>query len=361
MGQVARFITITLAFCIALGTWRVAAADVSRWRAGPPPATEPSPSAVKEARQRFKKAVKLYEDEGAVDAALAEMQRAYDLAPNFKILYNIGQAARTARDYALALHAYQRFLADGGDKVPTKRRKSVLADIRELKTYVSALDIRVNQDGAEITVNEEPVGVSPLDEPVTVNAGRVRVRATSGSKQDAKTVVVPGGDKILVELELVRSSTAPPPPDQGGDDTEPDDGEPPPGEPDKSNPYLWIGWGLTGALAAGAIITGALAMSNSSDLDDQTYAGKETPEQLTDKQSTVTTLAVTTDVLIGAAALTLVVTTIAALAGWGEVEEEPDETASVRWSLKPLPATPAAGRGPVSDPRWGAAVQGRFQ
>jgi tetratricopeptide (TPR) repeat protein len=43
-----------------------------------------------EARMRFTRGVKLYH-EGSYDAALAEFTKAYRLAPNYRVLYNLAQ------------------------------------------------------------------------------------------------------------------------------------------------------------------------------------------------------------------------------------------------------------------------------
>src|SRR5689334_10179045 len=60
---------------------------------------QPSPKALAEARQRYDKGKQLY-SEGAFDAALAELQRSYELAPSYKILYNIALVQRARNDFA---------------------------------------------------------------------------------------------------------------------------------------------------------------------------------------------------------------------------------------------------------------------
>src|SRR5512145_1254691 len=54
------------------------------------PQSSESGSAVEEASQRFQRAVKLYR-ERSFDAALAEFNRAYELSPDYRVLYNLGQ------------------------------------------------------------------------------------------------------------------------------------------------------------------------------------------------------------------------------------------------------------------------------
>src|SRR4026208_2260108 len=54
-----------------------------------PPSEEPRASKTDEARARYERGLKLYSD-GAYDAARSEFERAYAIAPTYKVLYNIG-------------------------------------------------------------------------------------------------------------------------------------------------------------------------------------------------------------------------------------------------------------------------------
>jgi hypothetical protein len=362
MGQVARSLLGGVALALATAVVAPAAtfAQTARWRARSAPASTPSTAAIDEARQRNTKALKLYQEEGAVEAALAEFERAYDLAPSAVILYNIGQAARTARDYALALHAYERYLADGGTDIRADRRQEVLDQIRELRTFVAWLEVRVDLAGARVFVDDIPVGSSPLGEKIVVNAGRVRVRAARAAAQDSKVVVVPGGDQVTIELALGDAGSSPAASATGAVSTGGD--APKPDGAGGVNPYLWIGWGAAGLLGVGAAITGGVALSKSSDLDGKSYAGAQPPDQLVEQGNTVRGLAIAADVLIGTAAASLVVTTILALAGVGAPADEPTAAAEVRWSLGPVVAGPdASGHAPVGAREgWGLGCAGRF-
>ena len=70
-----------------------------------------------EAQQRFLRALELY-DEGNLDAARTELARAYDIAPHFKLLYNMGQIAFELHDYPAALAAFEKYLSEGGRRSP---------------------------------------------------------------------------------------------------------------------------------------------------------------------------------------------------------------------------------------------------
>src|SRR6185369_3894831 len=119
-----------------------------------------------------------YKDHDFV-AAMVEFKRAYELVPNYVVLYNIGQTARELKDYAAALTAYERYLRDGGAKVLAPRKKEVQGAIDELKKKVGAIKITTNVDGAEVLVDDVSVGKTPLADPVVVNVGRRKLSATS--------------------------------------------------------------------------------------------------------------------------------------------------------------------------------------
>jgi tetratricopeptide (TPR) repeat protein len=46
--------------------------------------------------------------------ALVEFQRAYQLSPNYRVLYNIARTAGLLKNHALALESFQRYLEEGG-------------------------------------------------------------------------------------------------------------------------------------------------------------------------------------------------------------------------------------------------------
>src|SRR6266478_2010920 len=69
-----------------------------------------------EAKTHFKNGADLY-DENNFRGALVEFQRAYELAPSYRILFNIGQVEMELQDYAGALTAYARYLREGGPDI----------------------------------------------------------------------------------------------------------------------------------------------------------------------------------------------------------------------------------------------------
>src|SRR5690349_16550442 len=81
----------------------------------------PARADTEEAKSHFQRAVELFH-EADFRAALIEFQRAYDAAPNYKVLYNLGQTSLELQDYAGALKAFRGYLDGGGREIPAARR-----------------------------------------------------------------------------------------------------------------------------------------------------------------------------------------------------------------------------------------------
>jgi hypothetical protein len=256
----------------------------------------------KEASARFRRGVELFQ-EGAFRAALVEFQRAYDIAPDFRLLYNIGQAQVQVQDYLGANRSYERYLADGGSDVDPARREEVETALTALRERVARLVIRVDKDGADVFVDDQRVGTSPMSATVAVNLGRHRVyaRLADGAAGE-KVVDVAGGD--LTEVDLVIVEVPPSPVASGPSATE--------DAPISSMRRGAIAsWAAAGAFIAGAVVTGVMTGSKSDDLDAaldvKPPKGEANGKKIDDLRGSADTLALTTDIL-GGAAIALAVT-----------------------------------------------------
>ncbi|MGH7285966.1 MAG: PEGA domain-containing protein [Polyangiaceae bacterium] len=207
-----------------------------------------SSAAMDEARVRYERGLSLYA-ENNYEAACIEFARAYQLAPAVKILYNIGVCDSARNDYVAAMTNLRKYLQQGGNDVPAERRKEVEGLLRDLEPRIGVLTIKSNVTGATVSIDDVPVGTTPLDKPIEVNPGRRRISVSkTGWLQKTQSLVVAGSDKPIVEVDLeavpvrVEKTTA------------------------DLKPYIF--WGLAGAFAVGAGITGYVALKTSSDLDD---------------------------------------------------------------------------------------------
>lgn len=243
-----------------------------------------------EASKRFARGLELYR-EGAYPAALIEFRRAYALVPSYKLLYNIGQVCYQLQNYACALQSLEQYLGEGGPDVPATRKTSVDADIAKLRTRVGKVMVRANVPGATVSVDDAPVGKTPL-ESVMVSAGTHRISVAAEGRQPlTRSVSVAGEETATVEFEFTESG-------RGKADANPQ----PVSTPKSSAPIpSWPFWAGTVALAAGAGITGYLALQNSNDLENQRNTFGSTSDGLHNTQQKATSMALASDILTGAA------------------------------------------------------------
>jgi hypothetical protein len=276
--------------------------------------------AVREAGKHFQRGVTLY---GETDyrSALVEFKRAYELAPNAAVLYNVGETEYQLRDYASALTTFERYLLDAGPG--DGHRAEVEANVRELKSRVGRLTITTVPRGADVTVDERVLGKN-FDNPVTVGVGHLKVTASMpGRATVTQYIDLAAEDDVSVLLQLpiaVPKSAESAPAGVALTDTPP--------APSRRSSLRIAGWVGTGLLAAGAGVMGVLAIQKGSDLrsernavtdngGDPTYAAEKRSRlnQLADRTRTFSVLADS----LGAAAVILGAVTL--LSGFGSSSE----------------------------------------
>lgn len=264
-----------------------------------PPAVATSP-AVTEAQTRFRRALELYQ-EGNLDAARTEFRRAYEIAPSFKVLYNLGQIEFELQNYPAALSAFTRYLTEGGEQIPEARKTQVEKDIEKLHARVATIDLKVNVEGAQIAVDDVALGTAPLTTPLLVSAGRRKISVSHpGYVSETRNLDLGGGDRSAVEISLQEVAPASaaltmPVPMAHAETT------PSPSRQQRSIP--WAGWSVTTLLAASAGVTGGLALSTSQKLrQDRGQLGADRGE-LDHRQRQVNALALASDLCTGAAVI----------------------------------------------------------
>jgi hypothetical protein len=249
-----------------------------------------------EAKQHLDAATQLY-DENNFRGALAELQRAYELAPSYKILFNIGQVEMELQDYAGALRAYSRYLSEGGPDVPAERVKHVRADLERLRGRIGKIEVQTAA-GAEVLIDDVAIGFAPLPEPVAVNAGRHKVTVHIAGKDPVSRIYdVAGRQEVSAAISNDAVGVGPAPVAAGAPAAHAT-ADPP--APTQSKLPLYVSWGVTGALG---ITTGALALaarSANNDLAKLRSSFAVTPAQLVAQRDTVSRDALLTDLALGA-------------------------------------------------------------
>src|SRR3954467_9386089 len=91
------------------------------WAVDPPHKVEASSDS---AAARFQTAVELYH-EGNYAGALAEFKKAYQIAPSYRVLFNIAQAQYALGDFVSAHKSLSQYRTEGGDAIPAERAAQV--------------------------------------------------------------------------------------------------------------------------------------------------------------------------------------------------------------------------------------------
>jgi len=282
--------------------------------------------------QRYQRGIELFEEKD-FQGALIELRRAYQLAPTYKLQYKIGQVCYRLQDYACALRSFEAYLSEGKTELTPERVKEVEEEAALVRSQVGKLDITSDTTGAAVAVDDVPIGTTPLEQPVLVSIGKRKVTIThEGRMPTTQVVEVSGGEvkKVVINLPLLQGTSR-----TVNVET-----------PSRLTTLTWVGLGATGALAIGATVTGLLANKASSDLKSMQFVGNTPTPEVEDKQSSVKTLALTSDILSGAAIATFATTMILTFA---------------RPAQAPVPTKEA--RGPTVRPAFGlgtVSLSGEF-
>ena len=289
------------------------------------------------------------------ELALVDYQAAFESYPDPQIYFPIAQAEQRLGRFVEALQHYQQLLSEGKNITPALR-DTVEKQLQDIKKNLASVVLDVKQDGAVILIDGREAARTPTISPIWVEPGQhtYAVTAKGFTPVEGKMDLLPGKElrrKIVLEPMPVVV--------KGGDG---ETGGQVSGQVGKSAPEsatppsktpLWIGLGVTGALAISGSITGFAALSKHSTYRDESLSGTEREDARRDGKQ----LAGVTDVLLGGAVVAALVTAYyyygvyqpraqAASAGEGAIDVEEDEAFRI---------TPFVGDGSA-----GVAASGAF-
>lgn len=300
--------------------------------------TEPSSAQdpAKEAAERYQRGLSIYA-EGEYLLALVEFERAYQLSPDYRVLYNIGQVRVQLGRYAKAREALEEYLEKGGDAINADRKREVTADLEMLSQRTARLTIVTNESGADILIDDVVVGTSPLDTPIVVDAGEHKVELRKpGFYGRSSQVTLAGRDDLSVTIDIVAI------PDRGTPRVVVErHTEREVAAPAADRTMMWIGWSTTGALAIGAGVVGYFGITKANQLESRRTDYGVTSDELNDTKNSARTLFMIADVTGAAAIVVGGVSLYLTLAG-GSSEGPPakakPKSASVRAFVTPRSA-----------------------
>lgn len=305
-------------------------------------AQEAEATADAEALQHYERAIALHADE-AYDAALVELNRAYELRPSYKLVYNMAQIQLAMKDYAAALRSFRKYLADGGADVPEKRRGEIDAQIATLEQRVAAVTLTTEVPGVEVFVDDVLVGKTPALGTLLLNAGtrKLTLRHPEYDEQTERISVLGGTQRQLAVSLAQRRVVEVPLSANASSDVNVSPAVESPPERDAGDEAIqfepWMPWLVTGVIGASAVTVGVLTLSANGELSDMRGEADLPRDRLQEQSDHVGNLALATDILFGA---TLLAGGVSAWLTWGSSEpKEPGRAqASLRFAISPRAA-----------------------
>lgn len=226
------------------------------------------------------------------DNAVTAYEHAIEASEDVGLHYDLGLVFEKLGKLDLAAGEMRTVTSAKAGVKPDVLKKAT-AKFDELSTKVGIVTLTVNTENATITLNGVELGKSPLPQPLIFMPGTYTLAFTADGFQpkDSEIKVEAGSEsERSIELDPVKITVEPIRPDT----SEPVAQTKPTGP---SKMPLYVGAGLTGALAVTGIVTGILAVSQHG-----TFVGAKTsPLDREDAQSNGKTLAHVTDAVFAGA------------------------------------------------------------
>jgi hypothetical protein len=286
---------------------------------------------VEKARQHFQRGIESYRD-GDLSTALIEFKRAYSTAPNYRLLYNLGQVSTELRDYPAAELYLTQYLQESQGAIDESRRRQVQDELDKVRARIAFVQITSDVDGMELLVDDVIVGRTPLTLPVHVSTGKRRVTGRApGHNPTTQVIDAAGGEVVAVHLSLQPLVTN----RNTSNTAEPQVPESPAARVTSNRLPLLIGLAIgTGVLAAGGGVFAYLAENDAGDY--RAALGRKTSStELKDYSGGARSKALVADLMFGTALLAATVGTIV----WFSPDHPSSERASVRVGLGSLELT----------------------
>lgn len=240
-------------------------------------------------------------DQGKHAEAAAELSKAYELFPSYKILYHLAKAEAESDNPAAAINDYNRFLQEGEGKIDPGRSAEVNREIERLYGDVGLVEVKGVAAGAVVILDAKSVAKVPLRGPIAVAPGtehRVTVKVGDSPVLN-RDVVLAAGERTTLESDIgIDMASAAPSESLLPDEEVSAEG----GAPKRL--WTWVSFGVGGGALLGAVVTGAVALSKESEArdlcpDNKCPYDESTIKKVNDLKSSVRSLGITTDVLIG--------------------------------------------------------------
>lgn len=156
------------------------------------------------ARQHYERAKELVNAESFEEAA-EEFRKAYEIAPHFEVLYNLGQAYVALGRPVEAVEALSRYLAEGGERIAKPRRADVEQEIERQRGNIGELMLELEPATATVAIDGVSLAEQEPGKPKLLASGRHVVSATAaGYRPVVLPVQVVKAERRTVALRLER-------------------------------------------------------------------------------------------------------------------------------------------------------------
>ncbi|HSI81954.1 MAG TPA: PEGA domain-containing protein [Solirubrobacterales bacterium] len=169
--------------------------------AGAQPAQRPAEQQA--ADRHFKAGVARFKERKFAEA-LAEFQRANEIAPHPLVLYNIAGCYRELGRHGEAVKAYKKFLDEGIGRVPANRLAEAQTELASIYAAVARVTVQVEPAaGASLLLDGQPLGELPVDMPLFLSPGTYKLTARAPGHADAEQEIrIAAGETPTVTLSL---------------------------------------------------------------------------------------------------------------------------------------------------------------
>jgi hypothetical protein len=144
----------------------------------------------------------LFEDQDYA-GALVKFQRAFEAAPDPRLLWNMAACEKSSRHYANALALLERYRREGDTRMSQGQRAELVTLIDTLRTLISRVHLVVDEPGASVFVDDRLAGTTPLPDTLFVDLGTRRIRVAKAGFQDQVIAQeFAGGSELTLYMTL---------------------------------------------------------------------------------------------------------------------------------------------------------------
>ncbi|MCB9667617.1 MAG: hypothetical protein H6715_05845 [Myxococcales bacterium] len=258
-----------------------------------------------QARQHFQEGVRKF-DARDFDAALLEFKEAYRLKPHPSVLVNMANCYERLGKPVEAVEHFERYVEEAGKALSASEQREIKRTIARLNRSIGTLTLEVSPPSANVRINGQPMAREDAGGSMALAEGaHVLEIDASGYLPERRQIVIRGKERTVETIAL-----APRPSNVPSVVTATSDEGAIAGETlhlRLTTPVLVSG-GITAALLAIAITTGALALSADSDFEhaledarDSSLGDAQRQQAVKDGRDAAdraNTLATVTDVLL---------------------------------------------------------------